>query len=60
MSIAGGVLLSTVISFYFAPPMFALVYARKQKTDVAGEVKKVSDGKEPWGNDNLETAVAAE
>ncbi|MEL6584754.1 MAG: efflux RND transporter permease subunit [Pseudomonadota bacterium] len=27
MSVAGGVLLSTVISFYFTPPMFRLVYA---------------------------------
>lgn len=26
MSIAGGVLLSTVVSFYFTPPMFALLY----------------------------------
>ncbi|MEM8811140.1 MAG: efflux RND transporter permease subunit [Pseudomonadota bacterium] len=29
MSIAGGVLLSTVVSFYFTPPMFALVYAKR-------------------------------
>lgn len=28
MAVAGGVLLSTVISFYFSPPLFALVYAR--------------------------------
>ncbi|MEM8856129.1 MAG: efflux RND transporter permease subunit, partial [Pseudomonadota bacterium] len=35
MSVAGGVLLSTVISFYFTPPMFALVYARRaRKTPV--------------------------
>lgn len=27
MAVAGGVLLSSVISFYFVPPMFALVYA---------------------------------
>ena len=31
MSIAGGVLLSTVVSFYFTPPMFALLY-RKRST----------------------------
>ncbi len=31
MSIAGGVLLSTVVSFYFTPQMFALVYARKPR-----------------------------
>lgn len=29
MSVAGGVLLSTVVSFYFTPPMFALLYARR-------------------------------
>ncbi|MEM6305486.1 MAG: efflux RND transporter permease subunit [Pseudomonadota bacterium] len=29
VSIAGGVLLSTVVSFYFTPPMFALVRKRK-------------------------------
>ncbi|MDW4496970.1 efflux RND transporter permease subunit [Sulfitobacter sp. D35] len=29
MAVAGGVLLSTVVSFYFTPPMFALVYARR-------------------------------
>ncbi|MEM6341251.1 MAG: efflux RND transporter permease subunit, partial [Pseudomonadota bacterium] len=28
VSIAGGVLLSTVVSFYFTPPMFALVRRR--------------------------------
>jgi preprotein translocase subunit SecF len=26
VAIAGGVLLSTVVSFYFTPPVFALVY----------------------------------
>ena len=30
MSIAGGVLLSTVVSFYFTPPVFALVYPRRR------------------------------
>lgn len=29
MSVAGGVLLSSVISFYFTPPMFRLVYAHR-------------------------------
>ncbi|MEM9344054.1 MAG: efflux RND transporter permease subunit, partial [Pseudomonadota bacterium] len=29
VSIAGGVLLSTVVSFYFTPPMFALVHKRR-------------------------------
>ncbi|MEL7082023.1 MAG: efflux RND transporter permease subunit [Pseudomonadota bacterium] len=31
VSIAGGVLLSTVVSFYFTPPMFALVRRRIEK-----------------------------
>ncbi|MCR9256221.1 MAG: efflux RND transporter permease subunit [Alphaproteobacteria bacterium] len=31
MSIAGGVLLSTIVSFYFTPPMFLLMYAKKPK-----------------------------
>jgi len=30
MAIAGGVLLSTIVSFYFTPPMFYLLYAGKQ------------------------------
>lgn len=34
MSIAGGVLLSTVVSFYFTPPMFALVYRKKSAPEV--------------------------
>ena len=31
MAVAGGVLLSTVVSFYFTPAAFRLVYARKRK-----------------------------
>ncbi|MEM6388169.1 MAG: efflux RND transporter permease subunit, partial [Pseudomonadota bacterium] len=31
MAVAGGVLLSTVISFYFTPPMFALVHKRRPR-----------------------------
>ncbi|MBO6507292.1 MAG: efflux RND transporter permease subunit [Roseibium sp.] len=61
MSIAGGVLLSTVISFYFAPPMFALVYARP------GKRSSSADRTEPerktgmtWSNDNQDVAIAAE
>jgi len=60
MSIAGGVLLSTVISFYFAPPMFALVYARRQKVEEPGEFAEPSKTSTAWSNDNLETAIAAE
>ena len=39
MSIAGGVLLSTVVSFYFTPPMFALV-ARRTPLLVAPAVER--------------------
>lgn len=35
MSIAGGVLLSTIVSFYFTPPMFALVYRKKPLAPLA-------------------------
>ncbi|MEM9576577.1 MAG: efflux RND transporter permease subunit [Pseudomonadota bacterium] len=31
VAIAGGVLLSAVVSFYFVPPMFALLYARAHR-----------------------------
>ncbi|MEM7428796.1 MAG: efflux RND transporter permease subunit, partial [Pseudomonadota bacterium] len=38
MAIAGGVLLSTVVSFYFVPPAFLLVGAKK-----GGAVKQLAD-----------------
>ncbi|MEJ6402539.1 efflux RND transporter permease subunit [Yoonia sp. 2307UL14-13] len=38
VSIAGGVLLSTVVSFYFTPPMFALVHRRQQKQKAAEHI----------------------
>ena len=34
MAVAGGVLLSSVVSFYFTPQMFALVYARAPRRAV--------------------------
>ncbi|QDG74531.1 efflux RND transporter permease subunit [Labrenzia sp. PHM005] len=58
MSIAGGVLLSTVISFYFAPPMFALVYARRSK--IEAEEAPIQDNGTDWSNDNRPIALAAE
>ena len=36
MAVAGGVLLSTVVSFYFTPAAFRLVYARKRTESFAG------------------------
>ncbi|WP_305988846.1 efflux RND transporter permease subunit [Roseibium sp. MMSF_3544] len=65
MSIAGGVLLSTVISFYFAPPMFALVYARRHKlaqlsASEAAALKTQAEAKTPRSNDNFQPAIAAE
>jgi multidrug efflux pump subunit AcrB len=41
-SIAGGVLLSTVVSFYFTPPMFALVYAGRAKAEAAQPTASVT------------------
>ncbi|WP_282127151.1 efflux RND transporter permease subunit [Roseobacter litoralis] len=35
VAIAGGVLLSAVVSFYFVPPMFALIYAPRRKAQDA-------------------------
>ncbi|MGP1397085.1 MAG: efflux RND transporter permease subunit [Inquilinaceae bacterium] len=32
MAVAGGVLLSTIVSFYFVPPMFALTVGRRRET----------------------------
>jgi multidrug efflux pump subunit AcrB len=65
MSIAGGVLLSTVISFYFAPPMFALVYARKPGKRVTERsfgtsLDTAQDDPVEWTNDNQHVAMAAE
>lgn len=40
MAIAGGVLLSTVVSFYFTPPMFYLCYAGRESI-VLPDLKKV-------------------
>lgn len=66
MSIAGGVLLSTVISFYFAPPMFALIYAgRKAPSKNAIERKDAGDESldvraSNWSNDNRQVSIAAE
>ncbi len=44
VAIAGGVLLSTVVSFYFTPPIFALVRRRVEKREVdASPVRDMPD-----------------
>ncbi|WJY22125.1 efflux RND transporter permease subunit [Fontisubflavum oceani] len=43
VAIAGGVLLSTVVSFYFTPPMFALLYRERQKTAIVASRTKTSE-----------------
>ena len=53
VAIAGGVLLSTVVSFYFTPPVFALVRRRIERR--AGSVCEVVDWPSPAAHD-----VAAE
>lgn len=54
MSIAGGVLLSTVVSFYFTPPMFALVY--RNKPALRGKAARLGSN----DNDGLLPGLAAE
>ncbi|WP_298837181.1 efflux RND transporter permease subunit [uncultured Roseobacter sp.] len=39
VAIAGGVLLSAVVSFYFTPPAFALIYGRPGRRRATGTVK---------------------
>ena len=46
MSIAGGVLLSTVVSFYFVPPMFWLVMGVGQRPSL-GQERALRDLREP-------------
>ena len=43
VAIAGGVLLSTVVSFYFTPPMFALLYRKRQRTTGVAKLPKTSE-----------------
>ncbi|SFF86830.1 efflux RND transporter permease subunit [Roseobacter denitrificans] len=47
VAIAGGVLLSAVVSFYFVPPMFALLYARRQKSQDASQTGTLTDAPRP-------------
>ncbi|MEM9271102.1 MAG: efflux RND transporter permease subunit, partial [Pseudomonadota bacterium] len=57
VSIAGGVLLSTVVSFYFTPPMFALVARRTAAPEVKGEEE---DAPAPSQHPLPDLAIAAE
>ncbi|MGB0905264.1 MAG: efflux RND transporter permease subunit, partial [Mangrovicoccus sp.] len=41
MSIAGGVLLSTVVSFYFTPQVFALIYPPRGRRETAQDAKSI-------------------
>jgi multidrug efflux pump subunit AcrB len=43
MAIAGGVLLSTVVSFYFVPPMFRLLQGRGRRPAEAGAIAQGED-----------------
>jgi len=57
MAIAGGVLLSTVVSFYFTPPMFALVYRKPKKIDTTDNSNIVSIKTEPNKDPELQLAA---
>ena len=54
MAIAGGVLLSTVVSFYFSPPLFALVYAHPARRIPEQDSKAV------WNLSTVPRQIAAE
>jgi len=43
MAIAGGVLLSTVVSFYFTPPVFALLARNGRLLNIAGRRSRFAD-----------------
>ncbi|MBY5931753.1 efflux RND transporter permease subunit [Tateyamaria omphalii] len=43
MSVAGGVLLSTVVSFYFTPPVFALIHRVRRSSDTPALQDKAKD-----------------
>ncbi|MEM1315575.1 MAG: hypothetical protein AAGI51_13530, partial [Pseudomonadota bacterium] len=47
MAVAGGVLLSTVVSFYFTPPMFALVAKRVPLSEAEAEDGAAIDARAP-------------
>ncbi|MEO0637069.1 MAG: efflux RND transporter permease subunit [Pseudomonadota bacterium] len=49
MAIAGGVLLSTIVSFYFTPPMFALLYSSRKNRLAArkGQVLRAVNDSSP-------------
>ncbi|MEM8555662.1 MAG: efflux RND transporter permease subunit [Pseudomonadota bacterium] len=58
MSVAGGVLLSTVVSFYFTPQMFKLVYPVRGRKETAREQATLSSAMpEPDGFPALRVAA---
>lgn len=50
LAIAGGVLLSTVVSFFYVPPMFMLAYRRRHRR-LRGQSSLAMAGGEPRHND---------
>ena len=45
MAIAGGVLLSTIVSFYFVPPAFAIFAGRRRTEDADGHTGMIQSGR---------------
>jgi len=43
MSVAGGVLLSTVVSFYFTPPVFALIHRKRRAAHIVQTAPDAND-----------------
>ena len=52
MAIAGGVLLSTIVSFYLVPPMFALLMTR------GGQAPELVEASETNDNNTLQKSLA--
>lgn len=59
MAVAGGVLLSTVVSFFFVPPAFKLVWARKWRGEAVANKQALEPSHTRIANENTE-ALAPE
>jgi len=57
MAIAGGVLFSTIVSFYFTPPMFALVYRKPKKSSITQTDNVIPVKAEPEQSSELQLAA---
>ncbi|MEL6640817.1 MAG: hypothetical protein AAFP98_05825, partial [Pseudomonadota bacterium] len=59
VAIAGGVLFSTIVSFYFTPPVFALIHRRTKPTSTF-EDATFEDADDPVTIRQIPLKIAAE